>query len=162
MPSHLRKPDRPLRGARHRRTQRGGVRHHQDSRLHRRFYWYGYTYKTHLQGAQSYWRHLKGIPKKLLFLGHAHLERPFHGLHHEIVRWYDHWLKGIDTGILDEPPVRYWVSGANEWRTGTDWPLPETEWTKLYLTSWERLRSQEFTPGSADDLIPLTRSFRCR
>jgi predicted acyl esterase len=116
--------------------------------------WYGYTYKTHLQGAQTYWRHLEDIPKKLLFLSHAHLERPFHGLHHEIVRWYDHWLKGIDTGILDEPPVKYWVSGANEWRTGTDWPLPETEWTKLYLTSWERLRSQEFTPGSSDDLIP--------
>ena len=116
--------------------------------------WYGYTYKTHLQGAQSYWRNLSNIPKKLLFLGHAHLERPFHGLHHEIVRWYDHWLKGIDTGLLDEPPVRYWVSGLNAWRTGTDWPLPETQWTKLYLTSWERLRSQEFTPGSADDLIP--------
>ena len=25
---------------------------------------------------------------------------------------------------MDEPPVRYWLMGANEWRTGTDWPLP--------------------------------------
>ena len=44
----------------------------------------------------------------------------------EILRWHDHWLKGIDTGVLDEPPVRYWVMGANEWRTAEDWPLPET------------------------------------
>ena len=65
-------------------------------------------------------------PQKLLFTGPAHLERPFHQYHDEIIRWYDHWLKGRDTGIMDEPPVRYWVMGANEWRTGQDWPLPET------------------------------------
>ena len=115
--------------------------------------WYAYTYKTHLQGAQTYWRHLRS-PKKLLFVGPAHLERPFHTLHGEILRWHDHWLKGIDTGVLDEPPVRYWVQGANEWRTGEDWPLPETEWTKLYLSSWERLRTDPFIPASADDDIP--------
>jgi predicted acyl esterase len=115
--------------------------------------WYAYTYKTHLQGAQTYWRHLDA-PKKLLFAGPAHLERPFHGFHGEILRWYDHWLKGIDTAVMDEPPVRYWVMGANEWRTGADWPLPETQWTKLYLSSWERLRAEPFTADSADDDIP--------
>ncbi|MFJ8107852.1 CocE/NonD family hydrolase [Streptomyces sp. NPDC096132] len=116
--------------------------------------WYAYTYKTHLQGAQTYWRHLDKAPKKMLFAGPAHLERPFHGLHSEILRWYDHWLKGLDTGILDEPPVRYWVTGANEWRTGQDWPLPETQWTPFYLNSWERLRPTPFVPASADDTIP--------
>ncbi|HEX3803516.1 MAG TPA: CocE/NonD family hydrolase [Solirubrobacteraceae bacterium] len=115
--------------------------------------WYGYTYKTHLQGAQTYWRHLSG-PKKLLFTGPAHLERPFHTLHGEILRWHDHWLKGIDTGVMDEPPVRYWVQGANEWRTAEDWPLPEIEWTKLFLSGWERLRPEPFAPSSADDVIP--------
>ena len=123
--------------------------------------WYGYTYKTHLQGAQTYWRHLRS-PKKLLFPGPAHLERPFHGLHDEILRWYDHWLKGIDTGVLDEPPVRYWVSGANEWRTAEDWPPPETQWTKLYLTSWERLRAEPFTPARSTTASRPTRSCRCR
>ena len=34
-----------------------------------------------------------------------------------VLRWYDHWLKGIDTGIMDEPPVKFWVMGANKWRT---------------------------------------------
>ena len=116
--------------------------------------WYAYTYKTHLQGAQTYWRHLGGNVKKLLFAGPAHLERPFHGLHSEILRWYDHWLKGIDTGILDEAPVRYWVAGANQWRSGEDWPLPETEWTPFYLNSWERLSPDAYVPSSVDDNVP--------
>ena len=117
--------------------------------------WYGYTYKTHLQGAQTYWQHLPPeVPKKMLFLGPAHLERPFHGLHSEILRWYDHWLKGLDTGVLDEPPVRFWVTGANTWRTAPNWPVPGTVWTPLYLDSWERLRTDPFVPASADDRIP--------
>jgi predicted acyl esterase len=115
--------------------------------------WYGYTYKTHLNGAQTYFRSITA-PKKLMFTGPAHLERPFHGFHAEILRWHDHWLKGIDTGVMDEPPVKFWVMGANEWRTGTDWPLPETQWTKLYLNSWERLSAQPFTPSSVNDELP--------
>lgn len=115
--------------------------------------WYAYTYKTHLNGAQNYFEKI-AAPKKLLFLGPAHLERPFHSLHGEILRWHDHWLKNIDTGIMNDPPVRYWVMGANEWRSGADWPLPETQWTKFYLNSWERLQSMPFTPSSVDDELP--------
>ena len=55
---------------------------------------------------------------------------------------------------MDEPPVHYWVMGANEWRSGSDWPLPETQWTKFYLNSWERLQTASFTPSSADDELP--------
>ena len=31
------------------------------------------------------------------------------------VRWYDHWLKGIDNGLASEPPVKLFVMGRNEW-----------------------------------------------
>ncbi len=34
-----------------------------------------------------------------------------------LLRWFDHWLKGIDTGMLQEPPVRIFVMGDNAWRT---------------------------------------------
>jgi predicted acyl esterase len=115
--------------------------------------WYGYTYKTHLNGAQSWYANLS-CPKRLLLTGPAHLERPFHTLHGEILRWHDHWLKGIDTGVMTEPPVRYWVMGENRWRSAVDWPPPDVQWTKLYLNSWERLTPTPFTPGSVDDLVP--------
>jgi len=46
------------------------------------------------------------------------------------------------------------VMGANEWRSGNDWPLPETQWTKLYLNSWERLTAEPFTASSVDELVP--------
>jgi putative CocE/NonD family hydrolase len=84
------------------------------------------------------------------------LERPFHELHHEILRWYDYWLKDIDTGIMNEPPVKIWVMGANKWLYAEDWPLPETKWIKFYLRSWERLsldppKSSSFEEQEAPD-----------
>lgn len=115
--------------------------------------WYAYTYKTHLNGAQNWFRELD-VPKKLMFAGPAHLERPYRSFHGEVLKWHDHWLKGLDTGVMDEPAVKYWVMGANEWRTATDWPVPDTQWTKLYLNSWERLTLEPFTPASVDDDLP--------
>jgi len=54
----------------------------------------------------------------------------------EEIRWFDYWLKGIDNGIMDEPPIRYHVMNApkdNEWRTANEWPLPEQKLTKYYF-----------------------------
>ena len=31
------------------------------------------------------------------------------GFLQEALRWWDHWLKGIDTGIMDEPMLRAWM-----------------------------------------------------
>jgi uncharacterized protein len=100
--------------------------------------WYSYTYKAHLQGSQHWYAGIK-VPKKLIFTGPAHLPRPWQALHGEILRWYDYWLKGIDTGIMQEPMVKIWVMGANKWYYGEDWPIPGTTWKKFYLNSWERL-----------------------
>ena len=50
-----------------------------------------------------------------------------------LLRWYDHWLKGNDTGVMDEPPVSIFVRGADEYRLEDDWPLPRTEYRKLYF-----------------------------
>lgn len=116
--------------------------------------WYGYTYKYHLNGAQSYFANVDA-PRKLTLSGPSHLERPWRSFRNETLRWYDYWLKGIDSGMMDEPPVKYWVMGANEWRKATDWPLPETRWTKLYLNSWERLAARmPFVAGGYDEIQP--------
>ncbi|MFK5923444.1 MAG: CocE/NonD family hydrolase [Verrucomicrobiota bacterium] len=75
-----------------------------------------------------------------------------------ILRWFDYHLKGVDNGIMNEPPIHIFVMGRNQWRTTTDWPLPETKFTKFYLhsegkansSSGDGLLSRE-TPG---DLSP--------
>jgi putative CocE/NonD family hydrolase len=55
---------------------------------------------------------------------------------HEIqLRWFDHWLKGIDTGILEEPPVKIFVMGENRWRDEREWPLARTRYTPYYFHS---------------------------
>jgi putative CocE/NonD family hydrolase len=54
-------------------------------------------------------------------------------LHQIQLRWFDHWLKGIDTGLLEEPPVRIFVMGENRWRDEWEWPLARTRYTPYYL-----------------------------
>ncbi|MBO0793019.1 MAG: CocE/NonD family hydrolase, partial [Ktedonobacteraceae bacterium] len=51
------------------------------------------------------------------------------------LRWYDYWLKGIDTGIAQEKPVRIFVMGENRWREEEEWPLPDTQYRPYYLHS---------------------------
>ncbi len=51
------------------------------------------------------------------------------------LRWFDSQLKGIDNGIMEEPPVRIFVMGANEWRDENEWPLARTDYQNFYLHS---------------------------
>ncbi len=54
------------------------------------------------------------------------------GLHY---LWFDYWLKGIDNGIVDEPPVRIFVMGYNVWRDEDEWPLARAENVNYYFHS---------------------------
>lgn len=47
--------------------------------------------------------------------------------------WFDYWLKGLPTGVLDEPRVRLFVMGANRWLEADDYPVPGTRPTPWYL-----------------------------
>jgi predicted acyl esterase len=52
------------------------------------------------------------------------------------MRFLDYWLKGIDNGIMQEPPVKLAVRYGNdeiEWRHENEWPLARTQWTKWYI-----------------------------
>jgi len=51
------------------------------------------------------------------------------------LRWFDHWLKGSDTGFMKEPPVHIFVMGENVWRDENEWPIARTKWTKYFLHS---------------------------
>ena len=39
-----------------------------------------------------------------------------------VLRWMDHYLKGMDNGVDHEKPVRYFVMGSNQWREADQWP----------------------------------------
>ncbi len=79
-------------------------------------------------------------PKKLLvlppvgFLGHMRFLLNAQ-LNEYILRWFDYWLKGIDTGIMDEPPVAIFDPVAKAWRYENEYPLARTEWSQFYLRS---------------------------
>ena len=55
---------------------------------------------------------------------------------HEMLRWYDYWLKDKDTGIMDEPPVKLCIRTSVrecEWRFENEWPLARTQYRRYYL-----------------------------
>ncbi len=54
------------------------------------------------------------------------------------LRWFDTTLKGIDTGLDREPPIRYYTMYApagTEWRNAARWPLPEQRATEYFLAA---------------------------
>ena len=71
-------------------------------------------------------------------------------------RWFDYYLKGVDNGVKDLPPVTYYVMGpldgasssGNKWKEASSWPIPSKE-TSLFFSSnkklSEKLESKEFS-----------------
>lgn len=60
------------------------------------------------------------------------------GFSHEMVRWFDHWLKGRETGIMDEPPVILYAQ-PDGWQSRPQWPSRDTTETPYFLRSGGRL-----------------------
>jgi len=87
---------------------------------------------AHRPAAFYHWPEMK-MPKKLLNCPPAYTDRPFYQFSWELLRWYDCWLKGFDTGIMDEPNVRLFVQGANEWLNADDFPIPGTKFIPFNL-----------------------------
>lgn len=85
------------------------------------------------------------------------------------LRWFDRWLRDIDNGVDQEPAVRIFVMGGGtgrrnadgrldhggHWIAATDWPLPGTTFTPLYLYG-DGLLSLEPPP---EDAPPRSYSF---
>ncbi|MCW5772887.1 MAG: CocE/NonD family hydrolase, partial [Rhodospirillaceae bacterium] len=84
------------------------------------------------------------VPRKGLIGPWAHLypqqgvPGPAIGFLQEALRWWDHWLKGIDTGIMQEPLYRVWMQDSivpqpqyaerpGRWVAETAWPSPRIQ-----------------------------------
>jgi putative CocE/NonD family hydrolase len=84
--------------------------------------------------ATAYWN--TTLPKKLL-IGPWHHQN-FWDVE-ECHRWFDHWLKGVDNGIMTEPSMIH-ATGTSSgeikgWSGWGEWPPPETEWRTLHLAA---------------------------
>ncbi|HKZ15636.1 MAG TPA: CocE/NonD family hydrolase [Solirubrobacterales bacterium] len=108
------------------------------------------NYALHLPGAFDAWRAWRG-PKKLMIGPGVYLDRPLYQLQGEAVRWFDHWLKGVDTGVMDEPPIRCFIPPQGEWRALEDWPAPEARWMEFYLHEKGILSEREHWPNEGFD-----------
>lgn len=88
----------------------------------------------HLRGAFLGWEGIPAATPKRMLIGPEPLpRRPFAAYHGEALRWYDHYLKGMDSGVLEGPPINLWIHGDETWRAENEWPLARTAWKELYL-----------------------------
>jgi uncharacterized protein len=110
-------------------------------------------------------RLLEGLsgPRKGLIGPWAHafpddaLPGPSIGFLQECVRWWDHWLKGIENGVMDEPMLRVWMQESIEPRASYEvrpgrW-VGESSWPSLNIAV---RRSQ--LPGSGEHAVRAPQS----
>lgn len=118
--------------------------------------WSGFA--MHLRGNTEAFMCAASKHKKLRIHTGSHYH-PFHRdeARMDQLRWFDYWLKEIDTGIMDEPPVKLEIrTGGSRtpyaYRFEDSWPIPRTRWTKMYLRI-DRERAEH--GGSAEGALVL-------
>lgn len=112
---------------------------------------WGHTH-AHLPAAFRNWANWEG-PTKLLVGPPEFADRPFYQLAYQSLRWFDRWLKGRETGIMDEPEIRLFRMGLGTWKEPREWPLPETRWTPFYLHPDGLLYERDHFPDDGFDVI---------
>jgi hypothetical protein len=111
------------------------------------------AWAIHLPGAIEAFENLPG-PHRMVITEtpwEGGFGRPWHENHDLVLRWYDHWLKGVDNGVMQEAPVKIFVRGRNAWRDEQEWPLARTVWKKLYLREGGRLDATSPLPHERPD-----------
>ncbi|OBI64206.1 CocE/NonD family hydrolase [Mycobacterium sp. E796] len=108
----------------------------------------------HLPSTFTTWKGLSdNACVRMGMLGKFGLTWPWESMHIEALAWYDHWLKGRDTGITDGPPIRFFLPGADEWRTADSWPPSQAPHRELALRADGRLDGDEGEPGGREFMV---------
>ncbi|OBF56323.1 peptidase S15 [Mycobacterium sp. 852002-50816_SCH5313054-b] len=108
----------------------------------------------HLPSTFATWKGLSdNACVRMGMLGKFGLTWPWESMHTEALAWYDHWLKGRDTGITDGPPIRYFLPGADEWRTADSWPPSHAPHRELALRADGTLSEDEGEPGGREFMV---------
>ncbi|WP_031434285.1 CocE/NonD family hydrolase [Methylomarinum vadi] len=91
---------------------------------------------------------------------HQGIPGPAIGFLQESLRWFDHWLKGCDNGIMAEPILRAWMQDSvpptcyyherpGRWVGEQEWPSARIETREFRLAPWRLLREDESRPADA-------------
>jgi len=91
---------------------------------------------------------------------------------YEAKRWFDYWLKGIDNGIMDEPPVRlfireyskpktFFIEDKGYFRSEKEYPIKRAQKTPLYLENDSKLsfNSPDKNSNSKGDILSSKKIF---
>jgi uncharacterized protein len=76
----------------------------------------------------------------------------------EALRWLDYWLKGIDNGIMDEPPIHFYLQNGPKngtWQTADQWPLKNQKSTAYYFGSGRSGSSASVNDGFLVTTAPV-------
>jgi putative CocE/NonD family hydrolase len=68
----------------------------------------------------------------------------------EMLRFFDHHLKGIPNGIMEEKPVHYFTMGEEKWKADDEWP-PEHEVRTFFFAADGGLATARPTDASGED-----------
>ena len=82
---------------------------------------------------------------------------PAIGFLQESLRWWDQWLKGIDTGVMDGPMLRSWIQDTvspapiyperpGRWVGDPAWPSPNVSEQRYYLNSTGAANTLDTSP----------------
>lgn len=91
----------------------------------------------------------KDIPVRVALMGAHGLTWPWESMHVEALAWFDHWLRGRETGVMDGPPVRYILPGEDDtWHAAQSWPPPNAHAVSYALRADGVLHTDEGESGS--------------
>jgi len=100
-------------------------------------------------GGGPFWEYLGEKSEKLMDRGVS-----------ELLRFYDHYLKGIDNGIEKDPPVLIYVMNGGGWRAENEWPLARQKITDFYFDAQNQLVQKRQTNGADKYVADFTHDAR--
>ncbi|MBC7779104.1 MAG: CocE/NonD family hydrolase [Proteobacteria bacterium] len=103
---------------------------------------------------------------------HLGVPGPAIGFLQESLRWFDHWMRDRDTGVMREPMLKAWIAEAapaqsfyaqspGRWVTEPVWPSPRIKTQRWYLQGDGSLRGRARTRVVRSARSPLTTGLDC-
>lgn len=97
---------------------------------------------------------------------------PAVGFLQESLRWFDQWMRGKNTGILNEPMLTAWMPQAvpaqnyyavspGRWVAEPTWPSPRIKTKRYVLNASGHLSERTGTPGKISARTPQTLGLDC-